>query len=386
MKPQLLLIAAVPVALFGCAGPVPLASKPVPRELSISAQAYPRDTIGYMTAVMGGPSTETPAGSAMTYWRARPEQFDDIYKAMDKWCVTYGGKLKRTGQLLDCLSPQGDVVGQFSLAIGNNVLVGATSVEAAQERVKRRTQSAAAHRKYVASGGAAGYVTLKGGARYEVLRFGTPAAPIDYELNADRGIAGRHLYEARLIELVPGTDKGKRAYKVTFQDGTVSSDYRLSNAYVEYAPGSDLGRGMSVAFAELASNHMAMVVRRSPNAKPSNAAISVGDIVKLEITKIDTAPAANIDVMTSDPVLERAVRARWREAAAPKGRVPFNYDVGYASWCYKAWNRPIEVAYLCRQLDVEYDLAKHRGYWDPVDTPASLGSESVYKLGERTLF
>lgn len=385
---HLLLSASLPIALLGCAGAPPVATNASAPERAVSPQAYLTDPVGYVAAVVSPHSTPAPDENGMSSWLVKHDRVDDIQRAIGKWCQAAGGKVTQPAVHFYCVSPQNKALSQFTLAryaIGTKV--GVLSGEAAQKKWERIASARDAHKRYLASGGAAGFLTLKDGTRIEVLRFGTPVAPLDYSLlSHDSTKPGRRLYEVRLVELVSDSDNQKRQYRITFQDGTVSNDYVLSNSITQEIPGTDRMQGTGVMFAGIGSAHMDVVVRRKPNAKPTNAAIATRDIRKLEITKIDNSPASPIAVVSSDPEIERAVLARWRAAAARKGRVPFNYDGLPSTWCGYTSNRPVEVGYLCTQLAVEREIASRRGYFDAAETPASLGAESMYDLAKRTIF
>jgi hypothetical protein len=240
--------------------------------------------------------------------------------------------------------------------------------------------------RYMVSGGASGSVTLINGTRLEVLRFGTPSAPINYVLN---GAGARDLRDARSIERLPGGTQANAGFKVVFADGNVTTGkHSVSNYYRTYPQGQSFAIMTEVGFAGISSNHLALVVRRSAKARPSNALVAVQDIAKIEITAIDTKPAVRIDVADSDPALERTLFAKWHAAASGKPRYVFNpATAGETGWCNQrdaGW--PIELNYFCSRLAAEIHHAERQGYWSADTTPVSMnGDYNIYKLVKRTI-
>ncbi len=343
--------------------------------------------MGYATVLLGSPGSGAAEGRF--YWKTERSRYQEIRKAMESWCKYHGGKLPQAARPFEpCTDGQGKTLTRFTVAVGVidlDVMVETPALAQQQEHQSRQT--AASHRQFVASNGARGSITLVDGQRFEVLRFGSVDAPIDYDITSLDGKDRRRLRDVvSMRRTVPAGDGAARSFEFRFADGTTSSNkYSLTNWYSEILPDGTM-RGTSVTFGGIDSQHMLLVVRRNPQARPQQVRIVVRDIATLQIESIDTQPRTPIAVLGNDDKLGAAVLARWTRAANGKPvRAYTRTAFDGPKWCYSISQGTIESTLVCQQLWAEHEIGLRAGVLTPSTTPATLAGENIYELANRTL-
>lgn len=385
--------ALVTAILFGCAS-APNSTRnhtnaPLPKTPSttVSPEKYPSDPVGYATAVLGSPGSQESEGRYS--WRAERSRYQEIRKAMESWCKYHGGKLPPAAQILEaCTDSQGKTLTRFTVAVAAahlGVMVEAPAF--AQQQALQRSQTLASHQQYVASNGARGSITLVDGQRFEVLRFGSVGAPIDYSINSVDGKDTRRLRDVvSARRTAPAAEGTAGSFEFRFADGTTTSNkHLLSNAYSELMPDGVM-RGTAITFGGILSQHMLLVVRSNPQAKPKQVRIVIRDIATLQIDLIDTQPRSPIAVQGNDENLAATLLTRWTRAVAGKPiRAYTRTNFEGPNWCSSISHGTIESSLVCQQLWAEHEIAMRAGILSPSTTPATLAGEGIYELARRTL-
>ena len=229
---RILALTALPTSiLLGCASAPSLpksetsAVSPKPQSTTASPAAYPGDPVGYATVLLGSPGSGAAEGRF--YWKTERSRYQEIRKAMESWCKYHGGKLPQAARPFEpCTDGQGKTLTRFTVAVGVidlDVMVETPALAQQQEHQSRQT--AASHRQFVASNGARGSITLVDGQRFEVLRFGSVDAPIDYDITSLDGKDRRRLRDVvSMRRTVPAGDGAARSFEFRFADGTTSSN------------------------------------------------------------------------------------------------------------------------------------------------------------------
>lgn len=308
---------------------------------------------------------------------------------MESWCKYHGGKLPPAAQLFEpCIDGQGKTLTRFTVAVTVTDLGVMVETPAfAQQQELQSRQTIASHKQYLASNGAKGSITLVDGQRFEVLRFGSVGGPIDYTLNSLDGKDPRRLRDVvSMRRTAPAGERTAGSFEFRFADGTTSiNKHSLTNWYTELLPDGTM-RSTSVTFGGIASQHMLLVVRSNPQARPKQVRIVVREIATLQIDSVDTQPRTSIAVQGNDEKLAAALQARWTRAAAGKPiRAYTRTAFDGPSWCSSISQGTIESSLVCQQLWAEHEIALRAGVLTPSTTPASLAGEYIQELAHRTL-
>jgi hypothetical protein len=362
------------------------AALPKPKNTTVSPAAYPGDPVGYATVVLGSPGDEQTSGRF--FWKTDGSRFDEIRQAMESWCKHYGGKHPPSVVFVPCTDGQGKTLTRYTVAfyIKDRITVMVEAPSLAEKEELEKRLALASHKRYMDSNGAKGSITLVNGQSYEVLRFGSANAPIDYEISTVDGKHDRQLRDVVSIRrLSPAGERTSGNFEFRFADGTTSRDkHRLSNSYHSVLPNGIIG-STQIAFGRVSSPHMLLVVRSNQQASPRQVRIAMRDIDALQIDSIDTRPRSHITIESSDAKLYAALMARWTRAASNQPIQAFRDGYVGPVWCSKVSLETIEVSIVCNQLWAEHEIARRSGVYTPSTTPATLADENFNALNDRTL-